>query len=126
MTVAQRALTNASRVTLCWKEIPFLLMSGDVVSLTIPGVNIHTVAARLVATEAVTSLYPQGMPRSDGSKWAVWQELLLQDMAETTKELVSWLRDKLDTGRTQPGFSQWRELLIDYLDTRPGDADPNG
>ena len=87
-------------------------------------------AVALVMTEIVTAAFAPdpktgqgGLSRKDGKIWAAWQELF-GDEPETSGQVevplgqIEWIKKHAvsDELKIRPGFAQWREALVDYLE----------
>jgi len=75
-------------------------------------------------SQIVGAAYPQGMDRHDGKLWSAWQESWDDDEMEESRvqvtwSQVEWLRKHAakDELKTQPGLAQWREAVVDYLES---------
>jgi hypothetical protein len=78
-------------------------------------------ATRAMIIAAVGAAFPQMKKREDSKIWAAWLEVLNDDpsTAEVTRGMVDWLRQVVarDDLPVIPPHAQWREALVDYLDT---------
>lgn len=77
-------------------------------------------ATRLLISVIVQSTFPNGMDRSDGRMWAVWQEFFIEQslVLEIPRFQLEWLRKHIinESLKIPHGLSSWREELVRYLD----------
>jgi hypothetical protein len=79
-------------------------------------------AVRATISAVVQSAFPQGMDRRDGRIWAAWLEVIEDDAGDqvaVTRGQVEWLKKHLanEDVKVNPALAQWREAVVDYVET---------